>query len=177
MLTPIARVRGRQSAVTRFCFRYRHARQHARLYDVLIVLDGTTRACRVEIRHAAAIIDDLPPLSSGRLSAARLRKAVSLLGLIERMTRNDRTANISGTLVDIIHLQSPHYSPRAKAVPKRTRVRDRRERRPCPLHRTRRYAPSQGGVPLFSCEAVSLALPRTSYLLARARHRYRVGLP
>jgi hypothetical protein len=177
MLAPIARLRGRQSAVTRFCFRYRHARHHARLYDVLIVLDGTTRACRVEIRHAAAIIDDLPPLSSGRLSAACLRKAVSLLGLIERMIRNDRTANIPGTLVDIIHLQGPRHSPRAKAVPIRTRVRDRRERRPGPLHRAHRYASSQASVPHFPCEAVALALPRTSYLLARARHRYPVRLP
>lgn len=177
MLAPIARSRGRQSAVTRFCFRYRHARHHARLYDVLIILDDTTRACRVEFRHAAAIIDDLPPLSSGRLSAACLRKAVSLLGLIERIIRNDRTANVPGTLVEIIHLQGPHRSPRAQAVPKRTRVRDRRERRPAPPHRTRRYAPSQAGVPPFSCEAVALALPRTSYLLARARHRYPVRLP
>ncbi|ASW03447.1 hypothetical protein [Paraburkholderia aromaticivorans] len=98
---------------------------------MLIVLDDATRACRLEIRHALTV-DDLPPLSSGRLSATCLRKAVSLLGLVERLTRNDRTANIPGTLVANIHRQAPHRSLRLQALLRRTTVRDRRKRRAGP---------------------------------------------
>lgn len=144
---------------------------------MLIVLDAAPRACRVEIRHAAAAIDDLPPLSSGRLSAACLRKAVSLLGLIGHMTRNDRTANIPGTLVDIVHLQGPHRSPRAQAVPRRTKVRDRRERRPTPLYGVRGQALSTANIRPFCRAAQTPALPRISHPRARARHRYPVRLP
>lgn len=46
MLVPEAGLRARQSALTRFCFRYRHGTHVIERweYHVLIVLDDSTRA-------------------------------------------------------------------------------------------------------------------------------------
>ncbi|MCG5077988.1 hypothetical protein [Paraburkholderia tagetis] len=69
------------------------------------MIDDTGVARRIEIRRATATADDLPPLSRGRLSAARLRAAVNLLGLIDRVIRTRRENYAPSALVSILHLQ------------------------------------------------------------------------
>jgi hypothetical protein len=72
---------------------------------VQIVLDNNGVASRVAIRYAVRTTDDLPPLSCGRLSAARLRTAVDLLGLLERMIFASRIRYAPGALVSMVHLK------------------------------------------------------------------------
>ncbi|MDR6203927.1 hypothetical protein [Paraburkholderia graminis] len=177
MPAPIAPASGRGAAVTRFSFCYRGARHDARLYEALIVLDEKASACRIEIRHASSIADDLPPLSSGRLSAARLSKAVGLLGLIERMTRHDRSANVPGTLVSIAHLQDQRRPLRRKTVPKRSKARGPRERWPAVQGKMTRHPLARTAATLSYPEPLALALSRTPALRARTRSRYPVRRP
>ncbi|WP_213309232.1 hypothetical protein [Paraburkholderia sacchari] len=92
-------------ASTRIYFRYRPPGRHARLFDVQIVLDSYGIASRIEIRCAVATTDDLPPLTCGTLSAARLRTAADLLGLIERMISASRITYAPGALVSMFHLK------------------------------------------------------------------------
>ena len=92
-------------ASTRIYFRYRPPGRQAHLFDVQIVLDSYGIASRVEIRCAVATTDDLPPLTCGLLSAARLRTAADLLGLIERMISASRIIYAPGALVSMFHLK------------------------------------------------------------------------
>ncbi|SAL87793.1 hypothetical protein AWB68_08541 [Caballeronia choica] len=92
---------------TQVCFRYVIKGHAARAYDVLVVFKGDERACDIDIRHAVANLDDLPPLTCGLLSAKRLRATVDLLELVQQLTSKDRTANRSGALVYGGHLSFP----------------------------------------------------------------------
>ncbi|WP_409259889.1 hypothetical protein [Paraburkholderia sp. MM5384-R2] len=177
MPAPPASASDHRSGPTRFSFHYRGARHDPRLYEVLIVLDDKAPMCRIEIRHASPIVDDLPPLSSGQLSAARLRKVVGLLGLIERMTRHDRSANVPGSLVSIAHLQNRRRPRRQQVMPKRSKVRGRREVWPAVQVKPMRQAHERtAGMPAHA-EPLALALSRTSARLARPRRRYPVRRP
>lgn len=102
-LTPAA---SRDDA-TKICFRYRGGRRHARLYDVLITLGDPGGACRIEIREALPCGADTPPLTSGRLSAVRLMRALDLIGLVERITSHDDARSEPGRLLCDAHLQLP----------------------------------------------------------------------
>ena len=92
-------------ASTRIYFRYRPPGRHARLFDVQIVLDSYGVASRIEIRCAVATTDDLPPLTCGTLTAARLRTAADLVGLIERLTSASTIIYAPGALVSMLHLK------------------------------------------------------------------------
>lgn len=164
-------------AVTRFCFRYRSSRRHVRLYDVQIVLDSEGSACRIEIRHAAPAADDLPPLSSGVLSAARLRTTVDLLGFVEHVVRTDTTPKIPGTLVKVVHLKR-------SALPKQRQVGLIRKTGGAghqPSAETRVDGAWHPSSPLRATILTSLpralAVTRTSHLRARGRRKYPVRRP
>lgn len=165
---------GQRASVTRICFRYRPEGRHVRMYDVQIVLDDTGNASRIEIRHAVATTDDFPPLSSGRLSAARLRTAVDLLGLIARMTSADRTVYAPSALVNIVHLKTVNRGRRQHPVPKPERVRDKRSLRPdAPSSNAKAWQSlSHRGTTQLRGKPLALALTHTTFLLARARRRY-----
>ncbi|MGF6973648.1 hypothetical protein QFZ94_002075 [Paraburkholderia sp. JPY465] len=92
---------------TRICFRYRGGRRHARFYDVLMTLDDPGGACRIEMREALPCGADTPPLTSGRLNAARLMRALDLIGLVERITARDDARSEPGRLLCDAHLQLP----------------------------------------------------------------------
>lgn len=105
----------------RFCFRYRGGRRHRRLYDVVITLGDTGAGCHIEVYHALPVSDDdPPPFASGHLDAARLMRAVDLLGLVKRVTSHDHAAWQPGRLVFDAHLHIP-WRPVAAAPDARTR--------------------------------------------------------
>ncbi|WP_321937816.1 hypothetical protein [Paraburkholderia sp. J8-2] len=90
-----------------FCFRYRSGRRHHRLYDVLMTLNDPGGICHIEVCHALPAGADLPPLAAGRLNAARLTRAVDLLGLLKQVTAHDHTRLQPGRLVFDAHMQLP----------------------------------------------------------------------
>jgi len=104
---------------TIFCFRYRGGRRHRRLYDVLMTLDEPAGVCHIEICHALPAGADLPPFAAGRLNAARLTRAVDLVGLVKQITSRDHTRLQPGRLVFDAHMQLPW---RPVAVPASTRT-------------------------------------------------------
>ncbi len=90
-----------------FCFRYRSGRRHHRLYDVLMTLNEPGGACHIEVCHALPAGADLPPFAAGRLNAARLTRAVDLIGLVKQVTARDHTKLQPGRLVFDAHMQLP----------------------------------------------------------------------
>jgi len=92
---------------TKFCFRYRAGRRHHRLYDVLMTLNEPGGVCHIEVCHALPAGADLPPLACGRLNAARLLRAVDLVGLVKQVTSRDHLRLQPGRLVFDGHLQLP----------------------------------------------------------------------
>lgn len=92
---------------TIFCFRYRGGRRHRRLYDVLMTLNEPGGVCHIEICHALPAGADLPPFAAGRLNAARLKRAVDLIGLVKQVTSRDRTTLQPGRLVFDAHMELP----------------------------------------------------------------------
>ncbi|MBB5428952.1 hypothetical protein OKW33_006195 [Paraburkholderia atlantica] len=99
---------------TKICFRYRGGRRHARLYDVLMTLGDPGGACRIEIREALPCGVDTLPLTPGRLNAARLMRALDLIGLVERITARDDARSEPGRLLCDAHLQLPWHPAAAK---------------------------------------------------------------
>jgi hypothetical protein len=92
---------------TKLCFRYRGGRRHRRLYDVLMTLNEPGGVCHVEVCHALPAGADLPPFAAGRLNAARLTRAVNLIGLVKQVTSRDHTRLQPGRLVFDAHMQLP----------------------------------------------------------------------
>jgi len=92
---------------TQFCFRYRAGQRHHRLYDVLMTLNEPGGVCHIDVCHALPAGADFPPLASGRLNAARLLRAVDLVGLVKQVTSRDHTRLQPGRLVFDGHLQLP----------------------------------------------------------------------
>ncbi|EDZ97251.1 hypothetical protein BH160DRAFT_7452, partial [Burkholderia sp. H160] len=92
---------------TKICFRYRGGRRHARLYDVLMTLDDPGGPCRIVIREALPRGADAPPLTSGRLNAVRLMRALDLVGLVEQITARDDARSEPGRLLWDAHLRLP----------------------------------------------------------------------
>lgn len=165
------------AATTRICFRYKTPGRHVALFDVQIVLDDTGLARRIEIRRAAAMVDDLPPLSSGRLSAARLRAAVELLGLIERLIRNCKTQAAPGALVSILHLHRLRRPKGTQPIPKPDAVRKHARSQSATLQNRARTAGTTYGRARVSRKSLAMALSRTTIFLARARIRYPLRRP
>lgn len=103
----------------KFCFRYRGGRRHHRLYDVLMTLDEPGGVCHIEVCHALPASADLPALTSGHLDAARLMRALDLIGLVKRVTSRDHTTRQPGRLVFDAHMQLP-WRPTASPPSTRT---------------------------------------------------------
>lgn len=153
-------------AATRICFRYRPPGRHVSGFNVQIVLDDGGIARRIEIRRAFATTDDLPPLTRGRLSAARLRAAVDLLGLIERMIRTNKMTYAPGALVSVVHFQRLRH-PSGKQQLSKPNASCSRLQTWATHNRTRRTR----------AESLAMALSRTTIILARTRIRYPVCRP
>ena len=147
----------------KFCFRYRGGRRHHRLYDVLMTLDDAGDVCHIEVYHALPAGDDLPPFASGHLDAARLTRAVDLLGLVKRVAGHDHTMRQPGKLIYEAHMQLP-WLPMASAPYTQTR----RSGRPAAALRAR--APSRPS------QAVEIAPMEKSAALRQARVRVRYPL-
>lgn len=170
--SPPTRHRIEPPAATRICFRYRPPGRRVSLFDVQIVIDASGVARRIEIRRASAIADELPPLSRGRLSAGRLRAAVDLLGLIERMIQARKTNYAPGALVSVLHLQRLRRPRRKHWIPKPDPVR----RNPQPQSGASRNGATKTATPYGRAriprESMAMGLSRTTILFPRARIRY-----
>jgi len=112
--SPLLQSRRTESA--RFCFYYRRHRRHARAYEVSIELGDSEDVFRLEIYHANIPSNEQRPFTSGKLNARRLRSAVDLLGLVDRVARKDRSRPIPGSLVFSAHLKSPYVLRAALAT-------------------------------------------------------------
>ena len=97
-----------------FFFRYRGGRRRRR-YDVLIALNESGSVCHIEVCHALPADADPPPLATGRLSAARLMRAVDLVGLVGQIASRDHARTEPGRLVFDGHLQLPSRPVTARA--------------------------------------------------------------
>jgi len=97
-----------------FFFRYRGGRRRRR-YDVLMTLNESRGVCHIEVCHALAADADLPPLATGRLSAARLMHAVDLVGLVGQIASRDHARMEPGRLVFDGHLRLPWLPVTARA--------------------------------------------------------------
>jgi hypothetical protein len=84
---------------TEVCFRYITKRRPHRAYDVYVSLRKDPPFGEIDIRHAARMLDDMPPFTSGFLSVSRLRAIAGLIGLIERVTSRDVSRVKAGALV------------------------------------------------------------------------------
>ncbi|WP_233837743.1 hypothetical protein [Paraburkholderia sp. ZP32-5] len=94
------------------CFRYRSGPRRARHYDVLMTLGDPGGTCRLAIREALPDDADLPPLTSGRVNATRLMRALDLIGLVERITSQDNAPSEPGRLLYDAHLHMPQHAAR-----------------------------------------------------------------
>ena len=97
-----------------FFFRYRGGRRRRR-YDVLIAVNESGSVCHIEVCHALPADADPPPLATGRLSAARLMRAVDLVGLVGQIASRDHARMEPGRLVFDGHLRLPWLPVTARA--------------------------------------------------------------
>ncbi|MFC0397312.1 hypothetical protein [Paraburkholderia rhizosphaerae] len=104
----------RRVPVAEFRFRYEPKRRRAQCYDVAFSLGCTGELCHIEIRHATHIDADAQAFTSGALSPARLRRAVELLALVDRVVSRDRTRVKPGSLIFSARLKTP---PAARPLP------------------------------------------------------------
>jgi hypothetical protein len=123
---PWVRSKGR----TEICFRYIAKRKPRRAYDIFIVLLDDPRFGEIDIRHAAPSFDDMPALTSGYMSVARLRTVLDLTGLIERVISKDHSPDVPGALVAGARLSFPFQSPASIGPPAERAVTARRSRYP-----------------------------------------------
>jgi hypothetical protein len=98
-LLSVAAASRRRMPVTTFRFRHKRDECHSPSYDVVLSIGHTGKVCRIEIRQASTSFEDALPFTSGRLSAERLRQAVDLLGLVDRVIALDKTDALPGALV------------------------------------------------------------------------------
>ncbi|WP_321899312.1 hypothetical protein [Paraburkholderia heleia] len=141
----------------KFCFRYRGGRHHRRHYDVLMTLNETSGVCHIEVCHALPAGADLPLFASGRLNAARLARAVDLIGLVKQVTARDHTRLQPGRLVFDAHMPLPWRPVGATASPR--------------LRRAASSTSARHAHPAFVAPQAN-AVPSTAASLAHVRVRY-----
>ncbi|BCQ28961.1 hypothetical protein NK8_71510 (plasmid) [Caballeronia sp. NK8] len=161
-----ARPDERSEGRTEVCFRYITKRRPHRAYDVYVALREDSHFGEIDIRHAARMLDDMPSFTSGFLSVERLRAIVGLIGLIERVTSQDRSRVDPGALVYGGHVSFPFERRNVQRSNTTNTCVEERVRDPNPRN-------SPGG----SACAIRMTLPRQPMHAIRrappssARHR------